>query len=59
MIGQENLYIGPAGWSYPDWKGCFYPAKHPKNFNELTFLAQHFNFVEINASYYHPQSPEA
>lgn len=59
MIGLENLYVGPAGWSYPDWKGRFYPSKNPRGFNELTFLAQHFDVVEINASYYFPQSPEA
>lgn len=59
MPGPANLYIGPAGWSYPDWKGRFYPSKTPRGFSELTFLAQHFDFVEINASYYHPQSAEA
>lgn len=59
MAGRANLYIGPAGWSYPDWKGRFYPTKTQKSFSELNFLAQHFDFVEINSSYYHPQSAEA
>lgn len=59
MVGQENLYIGPAGWSYPDWRGVFYPEKMPRDFHELRYIARYFNLVEINSSYYHPQSPEA
>ncbi|RMD94975.1 MAG: DUF72 domain-containing protein [Calditrichaeota bacterium] len=59
MLGRENLYIGPAGWSYPDWRGIFYPGKAPRNFDELAYIAQYFDLVEINSSYYHPQSPEA
>ncbi len=59
MLGRENLYIGPAGWSYPDWHGVFYPPKSSRNFDELHYIATYFDLVEINSSYYHPQSPEA
>ena len=26
-----NIFIGPAGWSYADWKGIVYPetCRHP------------------------------
>lgn len=59
MAERSNLFIGPAGWSYPDWRGVFYPEKTPRQFHELEYLAQYFDLVEINSSYYHPTSPEA
>lgn len=59
MIGREHLRVGPAGWIYPDWKGRFYPESTPRDFSELTFLAEHFDFVEINSSYYHPPAAQA
>ena len=48
--------IGPAGWAYKDWKGVVYPARRPRGFHELEFLAQYFNTVEINNSFYRPLS---
>lgn len=59
MIGRESLYIGTAGWSYPDWYGQFYPSRKTRDFNELAFFAKYFDMVEINSSYYHPQSRDA
>ena len=59
MIGRENLHIGPAGWSYPDWRGVFYPERPGRNFDELAYIAGYFDMVEINSTYYHPQSPAA
>jgi uncharacterized protein YecE (DUF72 family) len=46
------MYIGPAGWSYPDWQGIVYPKKKPRNFSELEFISKYFNSVEINSSFY-------
>ncbi|MBC5815716.1 MAG: DUF72 domain-containing protein [Candidatus Eremiobacteraeota bacterium] len=43
--------IGTCGYSYADWKGKFYPAKI-KPIDMLTYYAQHFNIVEIDATYY-------
>jgi uncharacterized protein YecE (DUF72 family) len=51
------IYIGPAGWSYPDWKRILYPDPRPKGFHEATFLADFFNTIEINTSFYHPIQP--
>ena len=48
----SNLYIGPAGWSYPDWGGIVYPAKKPRNFSPLDFIARYFSTVEINSTFY-------
>ena len=49
---NPKIYIGPAGWSYPDWRGAFYPAKLERGESELRFLANHFNLVEINSTFY-------
>jgi uncharacterized protein YecE (DUF72 family) len=46
--------IGPCGWAYKDWEGIVYPAKKPKGFDRLAFLAQYFDAVEIDTSFYGP-----
>jgi len=46
--------IGPAGWAYKDWHGIVYPAPKPRGFHELTFLANYFDALEINVSFYRP-----
>ncbi|GAG41965.1 unnamed protein product, partial [marine sediment metagenome] len=47
-----KLWIGPSGWSYPDWDGVVYPAKKPRGFKPLAHIGQHFNAVEVNTSFY-------
>jgi uncharacterized protein YecE (DUF72 family) len=44
--------IGLAGWSYPDWKGRVYPAKPPRGFDPLAYLAEYFDTIEINGTFY-------
>jgi uncharacterized protein YecE (DUF72 family) len=51
---MHTLRIGPAGWSYPDWAGYVYPSRRPKNFHEAAFLAEFFDTIEINTSFYQP-----
>jgi uncharacterized protein YecE (DUF72 family) len=53
-----NIRIGPAGWSYSDWAGYVYPTPRPKGFHEATYLAQFFDTIEINTSFYQPLNPE-
>jgi uncharacterized protein YecE (DUF72 family) len=55
---QGRLRIGPAGWSYPDWSGFVYPSRRSRNFHEATFLAQFFDTIEINTSFYQPIRPD-
>jgi uncharacterized protein YecE (DUF72 family) len=55
---SANLRIGPAGWSYPDWNGTVYPRKKPKGFHEATFLAELFDTIEINTTFYNPVKAE-
>lgn len=46
------IYIGTSGYSYKDWIGPFYPEGTKDN-AMLAYYSQHFNFVEINSTYYH------
>src|SRR4051812_35831088 len=48
------IRIGPAGWSYKDWHGIVYPASRPKGFQELTYVSEFFDTVEINVTFYRP-----
>src|SRR5271168_360433 len=50
----DDLRIGPAGWAYKDWNGVVYPSPRPKGFHEATYLAQFFDTIEINTSFYAP-----
>ena len=50
--------IGPAGWAYKDWWGVVYPAKKPRGFSEISFLAQYFDTIEINVTFYRPITPK-
>jgi len=46
-----GLYVGTSGFSYPSWRGGFYPEKtRPKDF--LRFYAGRFPSVELNTSFY-------
>ena len=62
---SSNLRIGTSGWNYPTgrgtWNGIFYPParQRPKGFDELRFYAEHFNTVEVNATFYGQPRPEA
>lgn len=46
------VYIGTAGYSYKDWIGPFYPDNIKAN-AMLEYYSGHFDFVEINSTYYH------
>jgi uncharacterized protein YecE (DUF72 family) len=48
------IRVGPAGWSYPDWFGYVYPSRRAKSFHEATYLAEFFDTIEINTSFYNP-----
>lgn len=48
-----NVYVGTSGYSYPGWKGTFYPAKLPAK-QMLGHYAAHFRTVEINNTFYRP-----
>jgi uncharacterized protein YecE (DUF72 family) len=51
------IKIGVAGWAYKDWAGVVYPGSL-KAAQRLGYLAEFFNLVEINTSFYGPIRPE-
>src|ERR1700685_4057985 len=57
-IMSTSLYIGTAGWAYPHWNGVVFPKPHPAAKHPLELLAQSFNVVEVNSSFYQPLKPE-
>jgi uncharacterized protein YecE (DUF72 family) len=46
-----RLYSGTSGYSYPEWKGTFYPEKL-KTADMLRDYASKLDAVEINSSFY-------
>ena len=52
------ILVGPAGWSYTDWEGIVYPHHKPRGFHEAAYLAQFFDTIEINTSFYSPPRAE-
>ena len=49
--------VGPAGWSYKDWRSIVYPERRPRGFDELSYLAGYFDTIEINSSFYGAPRP--
>ena len=58
MSLPQTLHCGTSGWSYPDWNGIVYPRLKPRGFHPLTELANYFDAVEINTTFYVPPRPE-
>lgn len=54
---EGQIFVGVAGWNYPEWRGLLEIEGTDRKRGELTRLAELFNLVEINSAYYHP--PEA
>jgi uncharacterized protein YecE (DUF72 family) len=46
-----RVLAGTSGYSYPAWKGTFYPAGLP-NGRMLSFYAERFAAVEVNSTFY-------
>ncbi len=58
MSGGSVIKIGTAGWSYKDWDGIVYPASLKKAQHPVEYLAQYFDLIEINSSFYGHIKPE-
>ncbi len=52
--GKAAIFVGPSGWSYPDWNGIVYPARAGPRFDGLAYLSEYFDAVEVNSSFYRP-----
>ncbi len=51
---MARAYIGISGWNYKTWKDTFYAGIPQKHW--LRFCAEHFNAVEVNATFYRLQT---
>ena len=51
----EKVFVGASGFSYPSWKGKFYP-RETKSEEFLSYYSAHLSSVEINSSFYAPPS---
>lgn len=49
-------FLGTIGFTYPEWKGSFYPVGLPAG-QTLNFYSRVFKAVEINTTFYGSQSP--
>ncbi len=48
---KHGIFVGSSGWTYNDWTGVFYP-KGVYGSARLSYYAERFDTVEINATYY-------
>jgi len=56
-VNKGLLYVGASGFSYPSWRGGFYPLDaKPGEF--LRFYAQRLPSVEVNSTFYQLPSRE-
>ena len=55
--GAMQVLVGTSGFSYPAWRGSFYPEKLPET-KMLQHYAQQLSAVEINNTFYRMPSPE-
>lgn len=53
---MPRCLIGTSGWTYPDWRGTFYPEDLP-SWDYLAFYAREFPTAEVNYSFYHLPKP--
>ena len=52
-----TLRVGTSSWSFPDWRGVFYPPQTPAD-RQLSHYAAKFNSVEVNTSFYALPAPK-
>jgi uncharacterized protein YecE (DUF72 family) len=48
--------IGISGWTYPPWRGVFFPKGLPHR-RELEYASERLNSIELNGSFYALQRP--
>jgi uncharacterized protein YecE (DUF72 family) len=57
-VSDPLIRVGIGGWTYPPWRGTFYPEGLAQS-RELDFAARQFGAIEINATFYGRQSPQS
>jgi uncharacterized protein YecE (DUF72 family) len=57
-MSEAQIRVGIGGWTYPPWRGEFYPDKLPQA-RELEYASARLGAIEINATFYGRQSPKS
>ena len=57
-MSDPSIRVGIGGWTYPPWRGLFYPIGLAQS-RELEFASRQFGAIEINATFYGRQSPSS
>jgi uncharacterized protein YecE (DUF72 family) len=57
-IQTGAIRVGISGWTYPPWRGVFYP-RGLRQADELPFAARSVTSIEINGTFYGLQRPDA
>lgn len=55
---MASIHIGVGGWTFPPWRGVFYPKGLPQK-DELAHAGKHLTGLEVNGTYYRLQSPDS
>jgi uncharacterized protein YecE (DUF72 family) len=58
VSGEARIRVGIGGWTFPPWRGVFYPDKFPQA-KELEYASSKLGAIEINATFYSRQSPKS
>lgn len=53
-----TIRIGISGWTYPPWRGVFYPQGLPQK-AEMAYAANTFPTIEVNGTFYGLQKPDS
>jgi uncharacterized protein YecE (DUF72 family) len=55
---MSSIRIGISGWTYPPWRGVFFPDGWVQK-RELEYASRQVNSIEINGSFYSLQRPSS
>ncbi|GGI99379.1 DUF72 domain-containing protein [Neoroseomonas lacus] len=53
-----RIHVGIGGWTFPPWRGVFYPKGMPHK-DELAHAGRQLTGIEVNGTYYRLQSPDS
>jgi uncharacterized protein YecE (DUF72 family) len=57
-MSEGRIRIGIGGWTFPPWRGVFYPDKLPQA-KECEYATRAMTAIEINATFYGRQKPKS
>src|SRR5690348_18159391 len=57
-MSEAQIRVGIGGWTYPEWRGTFYPDRLPHS-KELEYASHQLGAIEINSTFYGRQSPKS